>query len=246
MNALLFKRLGALTGPGAMIVLTLLAAPAPAQPPPGRPPPMIAPPPFAGPRPLTPARVPLSALTAGLGLSGDQQDKIARLRQQARPKFPPGLAPPPASDLPMTRGLLAVLTGPQKQALPGLLQTLRALRLAGVPLLLYADLKLTPVQRRQIAALAPSDPGHVSETARRPARAKVMALLTTTQKELVEEARFAGGGPPPFPPGGRPRRRGGPGPDWRGGPPPGGPDGRMGGPPPDGPGGPGGPPPDGF
>ena len=244
MNALIRRRRAALIGLGGLMALTLLATPAPAQRP-NRPPPLgMAPPPFPGPRPLTLARVPLSALAAGLGLRGDQQDKIARLRQQARPKLEAAPAPPPASDQPMTRGILAVLTGPQKQALPGLLQTCRALRAAGIPLLLYADLKLTPAQRKQIAALAPSDVPDVGETARRPARAKVMGLLTSTQKELVEEARFPGGGPPPFPPGGgRPPRpgRGGPGPDGRmGGPPPGGPDGRMGGPPP------GGPPPDGF
>ena len=232
--------------------------------------------PFGGPRPATVANVPLSALVAGLDLKGDQQDKIIRLKQQARLKSQAAQGPPTsASDQAATDGITGVLTDSQKKALPDLLQTFSALRAAGVPLILYPDLKLTPAQNKQIAALAPSDTtASAGRAARQQAQDKVTALFTDTQKEMVEEARDEArmlGGPPP--PGGRfmgqgrgggmganqrggaasqalPPDGGGPGGDMAGGPPPpqdggGGPGGPMGGPPPDGPGGPGGPPPDG-
>ena len=272
-----------LLGLGTITALTLLTTPAPAQGPGGPPdgmgrPPFDRPmdggqgrPPFGGPRPISLANVPLSALAAGLNLKGDQLDGIARLKQQARSKRQDAPGPPSqASEQAATGAITGILTDTQKSALSGLIQTFRALQAAGIPLTLYADLKLTASQSAQIKALASSDTAPpLGREARQQAREKVTALLTDTQKEMVEEARDEArmmGGPPPPQFGGRMGRpgqgggpggergndrrggppSGGPGDDLGGGPPPprdgGGPDGQMGGPPPGGPGGP----PDGF
>ena len=199
MNAVIFRSRAALTEVAFLLALVLMATSVPAQRPAGFSTGGMPGPRFGRPRPLTLAHVPLSALAAGLRLNAGQQDRIARLRQQAHRARPAAPGPPP-SDQPMADEIRSVLTGPQKQALPGLLQTLRSLRAAGVLLPVYADLKLTPSQDRQIAALAPPDP---KADAGREARGKVMVLLTNTQRELAEEARPFGG-PPPGWPGGPP------------------------------------------
>lgn len=239
MSLKFWKQPASFLGPGILAALTLLAAPAPAQGPYGQPPgragrppfgrPPFGRPPFGAPHPVTLATAPLSALSAGLNLTGDQQDKIARLKQQLRQKKRAAFEPPPvmmALEQQAVGSIQNILTAAQRQSLPRLLKTFNALHAAGIPLTAYSGLKLTPAQTEKLAGLAPS---HSMPNPK--LRAKVIALLTERQREQAEEAHDPGpGGPPPFPPGGRP-------PGQRGG-------GRGGfGPPPDGFGPP---PPDGF
>lgn len=247
-----------------------------------------------GPRQITAATVPVSALAAGLNLSTDQQAKITSIQQQNREQRRTLMPPPPDGQdgppdpqqmqaaLQKIRSLddkaksqvEAVLTSDQKKDLPVFLKTLQALRAAGIPPMVYGDLKLTSEQKTKLAALATDAPQAARDDAARAQRSdrfgagteaarqsrqkvrdQVLAALTDSQRQTVEEfqrshpmpggpggpggpAGFGGPGGSPGGFGGRGRRGpGGPG----GGPGgPGGPDGMGPGGPGGGPGGPGG------
>ena len=139
----------------------------------------------------------------------------------------------------------ATLTATQKQALPGLLKELDALRGADIPAETYGDLKLTADQKTRLAAIArksqqqmrqnmdkareSNDFGAMRDTmqqSRRQTHEQAVGVLTADQRKVLEQFRKDhprpqgrdGFGPPP---GGQP----------------GGPDGHPGGPPPPRPGG---------
>jgi Spy/CpxP family protein refolding chaperone len=250
-----------------------LGSTAGAQPPDGGPPPPgpgrgPGRPPFGGPRQVTAADAPITILESGLKLTADQKEKIAQIQQDVRKKrrdlMPrPGQRPdsPPdpetmranrdkmrTLDQEAAKSIGDVLTDEQKQALPGLLKEIEALRATGIPAELYGDLKLTSDQRKKITAIAQKaqesqrqamdkaresgDFQSVRETmqkSRRQTHDKAMQVLTSEQRALVEQfikdhPRQGPGGFGPPPGGGRGRGEGGP-------PPGGGPDGP---PPPDG------------
>jgi Spy/CpxP family protein refolding chaperone len=212
--------------------------------------------------------VPIAALEAGLKLTDDQKTKIAKIQkdvQQSRRSMMPrpdqdGGGPPDPEQMRAAMDKMrskedqakssieAVLTDEQKQALPGLLKEIDALREAGIPAEVYGDLKLTGSQKKQLVALAKKSqdamrakmdslqPGGDFESvrsamdqSRRQAHSRAMALLTAEQRDLVQKYQQAHPRPD--------RGPGGPGGPEGFGPPPGGPDGPDGGP-----GGPGGPP----
>lgn len=225
--------------------------------PPGPPPPFGGPPggphsggPGRGPRPSTAANAPLPALTAGLELSAAQQTKVAQIQEQfnrQRRKLmspPPGGGPPPdpgamrgawdkmrALSQTADAGIAAVLSGPQKAALPALLRTLDDLRIEGIPPATYGVLKLSESQTARLTDLARTsqqatrqaldtarrsgDFGSVRasmQSERRRLAARAAALLTPAQRSIVSSYKAAH----PRPPFGGP---GGPGgPDGPGGP----------------------------
>jgi hypothetical protein len=168
----------------------------------------------------------------------------------------------------------AILTAEQKKEVPGALAEVDAFRAAGIPLEVYASLKLTADQEKGISAIgsalrpqtkprdAAADQRPDPRAIRQATREKIRGVLTDKQRLTLAEYQadhqgpgFGPGGdnqgpPPPGGPGGDnqgPPPSGGPGGDDQGPPPPGGPGGDDQGPPP--PGGPGGddqgpPPPD--
>lgn len=94
----------------------------------------------------------------------------------------------------------ALLTDGQKKKLEDGLKDLSALRAAGVPLELVADLKLTDEQRKQIAeiqkdtqakrqALTPEERRTKGRELNQEARTKIEAILTADQKAQIEKYR---------------------------------------------------------
>ena len=234
----------------ALLLGSVFAAPVLAQfggPPPGDRPPFGRPPfgrppgggpGMRGPRPMTAADAPMAALTVGLRLTAPQQAKIGavqtQLRQQRdslrpRPGGPPDFEAMRAA-MDRMRGLdrsasaqvQAVLTGPQKAALPALLQMLDNLRAVGILPATYAELSLSGAQKAQIETLArtaragmrpPPGGGPPDWQAMRAAREqtaqKAMGLLSGSQAALVTRYKaahprpggFGGGRGPGFGPG---------------------------------------------
>ena len=120
------------------------------------------------------ADVPASVLAAELDLSADQKAKVLQIRQQVRKQREALLPRPGGGDegsMPdpeemrsrMTKlrdqekkagdDIQAVLTAEQKTAASRLLKSLQALQEAGLPTLLYTDLKLTADQKKQLASM---------------------------------------------------------------------------------------------
>jgi Spy/CpxP family protein refolding chaperone len=125
----------------------------------------------------------------------------------------------------------AALTATQRQSLPTLLAELQDLREVGIPLPLYAELKLTGRQKDQIAAIAqegvaaepgrdaargadhPGPPDEKARVARRERETRAMSVLTSEQRHQMESFRATHPRPGPgegFPP--PPRGEGPPGP----------------------------------
>ena len=205
-----------------------------------------------GPRPSTAANAPLPALAAGLKLTSVQQAEVAKIQAQFAqsrrmlmppPPSPGGPPPDPGAmravwdqmrgmDQAADARIGAVLTGPQRAALPALLRTLDDLRLAGIPPATYGALKLTGSQTARITGLAQAsqqemrgamdaarrsgDFGSVRQTMRAGRdrlASQAAAVLTPTQRSLVDKYKAAHPRPP----------FGGPGDGFggpRGGPPP--------------------------
>lgn len=139
------------------------------------------------------------------GGPGGPNSKLFQLRQQT------------------IKSIEAVLTDTQKQAVPGLLKTLDALQVSGIPIPVVSDLKLTASQKTKIQNLAEAtrqedrkamdnaratgDFDSVREALQKSHKSvhdKVMAILTTDQKSVVSAfvkdhpQRGPGGfGPPP-------------------------------------------------
>lgn len=215
-------------------------------PPPGSPPPFGGPPggprfggPRRGPRPSTAANAPLPALTAGLKLSAAQQTKVAdiqerfsRQRRELMPRPPGG---PPLDPDPMRgawdkmralgqtadAGIAAVLSGPQKAALPALLHTLDDLRMEGILPATYGALKLSGSQTARLTALARTsqqatrqaidaarrsgDFGSVRvsmQSERRRLASQAASMLTPAQRGIVNSYKAAHPRPPFGGPGG--------------------------------------------
>jgi len=235
---------------GATLGTAALAQSGP-PPPPGPPPPFGGPRfggPGRGPRPSTAANAPLPALTAGLKLSAAQQTKVAQIQEQfSRQRRalmpPPGGGPPPdpgamraawgrmrAIGQAADADIGAVLSGPQRAALPALLRTLDDLRMAGIPPATYGALKLSASQAARLTVLVHTSQqamGRAMDAARRsgdfgPARASLRtgrdrlesqaaAMLTPAQRGIVDHYKVAhprppfggpgGFGPPPPPDG---------------------------------------------
>jgi len=162
------------------------------------------------------ADVPASVLATELGLSADQKAKVLQIRQQVRKQREALLPRPGAGDdaaMPdpeemrskMTKlrdqekragdDIQAVLTAEQKTAATHLLKSLQALQEAGIPTMLYTDLKLTADQKKQLIALAGTTTGSAAPQGRPGSprtREKLLALLTAEQRDLADSA---GGGP---------------------------------------------------
>jgi hypothetical protein len=175
--------------------------------------------------------------------------------QMPRPGRPPGGPPDPETmraTRDKIRGLEqkakgdieAVLDSDQKKALPRVLKEANAMREAGIPLEIYGKLQLTTDQKHKIVAIVqevskaePKDPdmaregsrfggrGGAFRDSRRKIHDKVVAVLTESQKETLEDFRrthpFPGPGPGFGPPPGGPRGFGPPGGPAGFGPPPG-------------------------
>ena len=143
--------------------------------------------PMRGPRRATAARVPITALQAGLKLTPGQVTRIRKiqdgLRQRREALMPRrvtgGSGGPPdpaairarfekwrASEQKAESDIAAVLTPTQKQALPGLLKRLNSLRAAGIPPDLFGTLGLTRSQEQRIGAIVEKARG--AAAARRP------------------------------------------------------------------------------
>ena len=242
------------------------------------------PPPMGGPRRNTVADTPVGALEVGLKLSGDQKTKIARIqrqyRRQQRQSMPrpgdPFQAPDPqamqdamrrrqALNTQAIQSIEAVLTAPQKQALPNFLKELDNYRMLGIPPEVLGDLQITADQKKSLFSIADSakaamrksqedalqdgDPASHQQNMQRIMQhnhRQAMAVLTEDQQGTIEDFMDAHMGFPPNGGGGPPFGRGGPGngngPRFGPGGPP---DGNQPGGPPDGNGppfGPGGPP----
>lgn len=254
---------------------TLFSAIVLAQPPPpgGGPPPPGGPgmghPPFGGPPHTSAVNIPLSILESGLKLTDDQKTKIGQLQQQfhqqvreqmPRPGGPPDGQPggPPDPETmraahdkirnleQQTNGRIeAALTSSQKQALPNLIKTVDAMRMAGVPAEIYSD--LTAEQRTKIAAIGQDAQQKMKQAMEKASQSgdfeqvhqamqqthqqihqKVMAVLTDDQRKAVEKFQKehphpgpgGPGGPGGPPPGGPPPGDGGPPPPDGAGPPP--------------------------
>ncbi|MES2461958.1 MAG: hypothetical protein V4671_15345 [Armatimonadota bacterium] len=205
-----------------------------------------------GPRPVSLSTIPVKELASALLLSDSQVAKIRAIQESVQAERqtlmpPPGQQPdgPPSREMmdanrekmrsldqKAAAQIEAVLTAEQKSAAPELLKVLNALGQGGVPLEVFADLKLTAAQKQQLAALPslpppprPGDNGGAPpdregmEQGRRQAGEKVMAILTEEQRKIVEAFRQAHPRPRPGDGGGPPR----PGDGF--GPPPGGGDG---------------------
>jgi hypothetical protein len=123
--------------------------------------------------------------------------------------------------------IIAVLTADQQKALPGVLAELDALRADAIPPEVYSDLKLTAAQETQLTSIGqaaiqarkkvqattadqtdPPDPSTMRQ-ARQQTDAKVAAVLTTLQRQVLDKFRQAHaqsgpggplplGGPPPM------------------------------------------------
>ena len=173
-----------------------------------------------GPRPMSAAAVPLSALAMGLKLTAAQKSQIGGIQQQFRQQRA-GLMPrggPPDFGAMRTamegvRGLdqsasariQGILTGPQRLALPPLLRTMEDLRAVGIPAETYAGLRLTAAQKMQIATLSrtaragmrPPVPGggppdwQAMRAAREQTAQKAMSLLTAPQQAQVRGYKAA-------------------------------------------------------
>lgn len=193
-----------------------------------------------GQRPSTAATAPLPALAAGLKLSAAQQAKVAKIQStfssQRRSLIPPPPRPGgPPPDFAAMRGsfdrmrgmeqsteagIQAVLTGPQRAALPGLLKTLDDLRMAGIPPATYGALNLTTAQTSRITGMAQAsqqamrramgapgqggDPRQAVRAGRERLAAQAAAVLTPAQRATVDKYKAAhprpafgglGGGP---------------------------------------------------
>ena len=142
--------------------------------------------PRGGPRQASAVQTPLAALAAELKLTDDQksqikaiQDNVKKQRQTLMPRpNPNGERPDPetmranfdkmrAMEQKANKDIEAVLNDTQKQALPVILKQFDNLRMGGIPLEVYGDLKLTSDQKQQIgdivkkarAAMAPPPDG---------------------------------------------------------------------------------------
>ena len=134
------------------------------------------------------------------------------------------------------KSIEAVLTDTQKQAVPGLMKTLDALQVSGIPIAVVSDLKLTSDQKTKIQTLAATakqadrkvmESAHESgdfdsvrtamQKSRKSVHDKAMAVLTSDQKQIV--SAFAKEHPQQGPAGFGPPQ------DGNGPPPPGGPGG---------------------
>lgn len=130
-----------------------------------------------GPRELTAAAAPVESYAAAIKLSGKQisqikaiQDSVKAEREKIMPR--PGAGGGGGFDMNAMRAnfeklgklqekanadIAAVLTAQQKQALPPILKKMGGLRQAGIPLEVYASLKLTDKQISQIQAVIEKD-----------------------------------------------------------------------------------------
>ena len=192
-----------------------------------------------GQRPSTAATAPLPALAVGLRLTAAQQAKIAKIqstfssqRRSLMPPPPPPGGPPPdframrgafdrmrGMEQSADAGVQAVLSGPQRAALPAFLKTLDDLRMAGIPPATYALLHLTKAQTSRIAGMVQASqqtmggPGQgggrqAMRAGRERLAAQAAAVLTPFQRGVVNgykaaHPRPAFGGPDGPPPGER-------------------------------------------
>ena len=179
---------------------------------------------FGGPGRPSLANTPLSALTAGLKLTSDQKAAIKQIQQnlqtQRKALMPtPGdpQSPPPdratmqanmeklrTLETQAVADIKKVLTADQIQALPAFTKNLETLGGAGIPVELYATLKLSDDQMTQLASIVQSfqdqmettmDSARQSgdfasvrdtlDTLRQDTRKKVMAVLTADQQSAV-------------------------------------------------------------
>ncbi len=159
---------------------------------------------------MTLAQIPVSALSMELKLTGDQKAKLTEIqtkyRADVQPLRPtPGSQPDPSNFQKMrdlsqqaNQSMEAVLTDDQKAKLPETLRHFSSLRSVGIPLEVYADLKLTDDQKKQIGdisrdattkmqALAPEDRRTQGRQIRQEVREKTLALLTADQKAIIEK-----------------------------------------------------------
>jgi Spy/CpxP family protein refolding chaperone len=157
---------------------------------------------------LTLAMVPVSALTDELKLTGEQKTQLTTIetkyRSDARTLRPaPGATPDPSVRQKRTemtqqasQEMEAVLTTEQKAKLPLIMRHFGMLRMVGIPLETYHDLKLTSDQKKQIGdiaqnvqtkmqGLAAEDRRTQGRQIRQDAQTKVMALLTADQKAIL-------------------------------------------------------------
>jgi hypothetical protein len=175
-------------------------------------------------------------LQVALKLSDTQKSKIAEIQHnfhaQQRNLMPPppeeGAAPPDREAMrenmqkmrelgrKSTEEIMAVLSNEQKQALPPILKDVDALRIAGIPLEIFGDLKLSSAQIQKIIAIGnefrskmrppreggndgpppppreggndgPPPPPRGRENGRREVVQKTNAVLTEAQRELIKK-----------------------------------------------------------
>lgn len=188
---------------------------------------------MGGQRNLTLSQVPASALSSALTLNATQktkvqsiQDKLKTQREAAmpRPGQNPGERPDPETmraafdklrqtEEKANKDIEALLTTEQKSKVSATLKSFNALREVGIPLDVYAELKLTAAQKQQLQDIAkaaqPQRPAEGSEPGqggrpprvdRRALQEKAMAVLTDEQKKTLDAWMEA-----------HPRPQGGPG-----------------------------------
>jgi Spy/CpxP family protein refolding chaperone len=191
--------------------------------------------------------IPVSILAGALNLTEEQKNRIAAIQQEFQ-KERRALMPPPgegdqrpdpetmrermeqlhALGQKATQSIMALLTAQQKNALPGLIRELEALRITGIPLPVLGELNLTAEQKRQLRTLAEranqemrriletgrdsGDPESVRDAIRQlheRTRNQAMQILTEAQRAQVEAflQEHPGPGPGGPPRGGRPGGR---------------------------------------
>jgi hypothetical protein len=145
------------------------------------------------------AMLPVATLDAIVKLSPDQKTKIAGIhdgleKSMTAMRSAPGQRP----DFQKMMGQMtqanqavdAVLTAPQKTKLAAAMKEMMVYRMAGVPMGMYGQIKLTPAQKttlQQIQQSVVGAGGPPDRTAMQAAREKAAAVLTPAQKLQVEE-----------------------------------------------------------
>jgi Spy/CpxP family protein refolding chaperone len=160
------------------------------------------------------AQIPLSALDAAVHLSADQKSKIGaihtKLQSELQNLLPtPGTPPEPGAmrealqkraelNRKASQEIESLLTSEQKAKLPELIRKLTLMRAAGIPLMVYDELKLTNDQIKKIIdigetaqkqmreALSSGDRNKFREI-RREAQQKTLNVLTAEQKEILQK-----------------------------------------------------------
>ena len=137
------------------------------------------------------ARVPIKVLAATLGLSNDQQTRIAAIQkgamEQGRALFsaggPPDMDKLMALNTATDTQIKAVLTPAQQAKVPALLKYLGTLRLVGIPAQALPELKLTKDQVTKLTALANAAEPKLQQARQAQDRDQMRAIQTDTRTQ---------------------------------------------------------------